>query len=98
MILLTIDEIICANVGDSRAVLTQNISTFDLSDDHKPFNDDAALQFLRRIDAGNVDAATMKGFLAAFANDKMNVIFPRHWTESKKLLKYLVGKLRVASK
>ena len=62
VILLTIDEIICANVGDSRAVLTQNISTFDLSDDHKPFNDDEALRILEA--GGNVDDGRVNGKLS----------------------------------
>ena len=38
VVLITETEIICANAGDSRAVLTQGVSTYDLSDDHKPEN------------------------------------------------------------
>ena len=44
VVLITIDEIICANAGDSRAVLTQSTSTYDLSDDHKPDNEDEKIR------------------------------------------------------
>lgn len=49
MLLITENEIICANVGDSRAVLTQDLTTYDLSDDHKPDNED---EKVRITDAG----------------------------------------------
>ena len=49
VILVTETEIICANAGDSRAVLTQDLSTYDLSDDHKPDNED---ETIRIVDAG----------------------------------------------
>lgn len=62
VILLTMDEIICANVGDSRAVLTQDMSTYDLSDDHKPDNEDEAM---RIIDAGgSIDDGRVNGKLS----------------------------------
>ena len=62
VILLTMDEIICANVGDSRAVLTQDMSTYDLSDDHKPENEDEAM---RIIDAGgSIDDGRVNGKLS----------------------------------
>ncbi|CDW71278.1 protein phosphatase 2c [Stylonychia lemnae] len=38
VILLTKDKIYCANSGDSRAVLSQNGQTVELSEDHKPDN------------------------------------------------------------
>ena len=38
--LVTPTEIYCANTGDSRAILTRGTSTFELSDDHKPDNED----------------------------------------------------------
>lgn len=42
-------EIYVSNVGDSRCVLTEGTSTYDLSDDHKPDNED---EQIRITDAG----------------------------------------------
>ena len=38
--LITKTEIYVSNVGDSRCVLTEELSTCDMSDDHKPDNED----------------------------------------------------------
>ena len=38
--LITKTEIFIANVGDSRCVLTEGTSTYDMSDDHKPDNEE----------------------------------------------------------
>ena len=62
VVLITIDEIICANAGDSRAVLTQSTSTYDLSDDHKPDNDDEALRILEA--GGNIESGRVNGKLS----------------------------------
>ena len=51
VVLVTQTDIYCANVGDSRAVLSQGTSTFDLSDDHKPDNEDEQI----RIEAAGCD-------------------------------------------
>ena len=48
---MTPTEIYCANTGDSRAILAQGTSTFDLSDDHKPENEDELI----RIEAAGCD-------------------------------------------
>lgn len=42
--LITPTEIYCANAGDSRAILVQDTSVFDLSDDHKPDNEDELIR------------------------------------------------------
>lgn len=42
--LITATEIYCANSGDSRAILIQGTSVFDLSDDHKPDNEDELIR------------------------------------------------------
>lgn len=49
--LVTPTEIYCANTGDSRAILTRGTSTFELSDDHKPDNEDEQI----RIEAAGCD-------------------------------------------
>ena len=49
-------------MGDSRAVLTQNMNTYDLSDDHKPLNDDEALRIVEA--GGNVDDGRVNGKLS----------------------------------
>ena len=49
--LITPTEIYCANTGDSRAILTRGTSTFELSDDHKPDNEDEQI----RIEAAGCD-------------------------------------------
>ena len=49
--LVTPTEIYCANTGDSRAILTRGTSTFELSDDHKPDNEDELI----RIEAAGCD-------------------------------------------
>lgn len=49
--LVTPNEIYCANTGDSRAILTRGTSTFELSDDHKPDNEDEQI----RIEAAGCD-------------------------------------------
>ena len=49
--LVTSTEIYCANTGDSRAILTRGTSTFELSDDHKPDNEDEQI----RIEAAGCD-------------------------------------------
>ena len=51
MVLVTPTEIYCANAGDSRAILVRGTSTFDLSDDHKPENEDELI----RIEAAGCD-------------------------------------------
>lgn len=51
VVLMTATEIYCANTGDSRAILGQGTSTFDLSDDHKPENEDELI----RIEAAGCD-------------------------------------------
>ena len=33
-----------ANVGDSRCVLAEGLNTFDLSDDHKPDNEEEKIR------------------------------------------------------
>ena len=38
--LVTKTELYIANVGDSRCVLTEGLNTYDLSDDHKPENEE----------------------------------------------------------
>lgn len=43
------DEIYCANIGDSRAVLYSNDKVFPLSEDHKPDNENE----LKRIKKAN---------------------------------------------
>ena len=53
VVLLTQTEIYCANAGDSRAILGQGLSTFDLSDDHKPENEDELI----RIEAAGCDVS-----------------------------------------
>ena len=62
VVLLTHDEIICANVGDSRAVLTQNMSTYDLSDDHKPDNEDETIRIIQA--GGEVEDGRVNGKLS----------------------------------
>lgn len=62
VVLITEKEIICANTGDSRAVLTQGRSTFDLSDDHKPENDDETLRICEA--GGNVVSGRVNEKLA----------------------------------
>lgn len=37
-VVVTETEVICGNVGDSRAVLGRRTDVFALSDDHKPYN------------------------------------------------------------
>ena len=49
--LITPSEIYCANTGDSRAILGQGTSVYDLSDDHKPENEDELI----RIEAAGCD-------------------------------------------
>lgn len=44
VILVTKTDIFCANAGDSRAVLAQGVQSFDLSDDHKPENEDELIR------------------------------------------------------
>jgi len=39
-VLITQTEIFCANTGDSRAIFGHGTSVYDLSDDHKPENED----------------------------------------------------------
>ena len=53
VVLITPTEIYCANAGDSRAILSQGTSTFDLSDDHKPDNEDERI----RIEAAGCDVS-----------------------------------------
>lgn len=53
VVLVTATDIYCANAGDSRAIIAQGTSTFDLSDDHKPDNEDEQL----RIVAAGFDVA-----------------------------------------
>ena len=48
---MTATEIYCANAGDSRAIIAQGVKTFDLSDDHKPDNEDEQM----RIEAAGCD-------------------------------------------
>jgi len=40
VLLITPDEFICANAGDSRTVLSKNKQAIDLSHDHKPGHED----------------------------------------------------------
>ena len=51
VVLMTTSEIFCANTGDSRAILGRGTSVFDLSDDHKPENEDELI----RIEAAGCD-------------------------------------------
>lgn len=51
VLLITPTEIYCANVGDSRAIITQGTNVYDLSDDHKPDNEDELI----RIEAAGCD-------------------------------------------
>lgn len=51
VVLMTSTEIFCANTGDSRAILGRGTSVFDLSDDHKPENEDELI----RIEAAGCD-------------------------------------------
>ena len=62
VVLLTEEEIICANVGDSRAVLTQSTSTYDLSDDHKPENEDEAIRIIEA--GGSIEDNRVNGKLS----------------------------------
>ena len=54
VVLVTQNEIYCANSGDSRAILGQGTSTYDLSDDHKPDNEDELI----RIEAAGCDVTS----------------------------------------
>ena len=47
VVFLTEKKIYCANAGDSRAVLCRNGQQIELSEDHKPQNEDET----KRIDA-----------------------------------------------
>jgi protein phosphatase PTC2/3 len=62
VVLITDEEIFCANAGDSRAILTQGLSSYDLSDDHKPENDDETLRICAA--GGNVVAGRVNEKLA----------------------------------
>ena len=45
VVLITPTEIYCANTGDSRAIIAVGTtSTYDLSDDHKPDNEDELIR------------------------------------------------------
>ena len=55
--IVTPTEIYCANTGDSRAILTRGTSTFELSDDHKPDNEDELI----RIEAAGCDVTDGRG-------------------------------------
>ena len=78
--LLTQSEIYCANAGDSRAILGQGISTFDLSDDHKPDNEDELIRIEAagctvsdgRV-AGKLSLSRAIGDLAYKQNTKLTV-------------------------
>ena len=61
VVLVTPDEIICANAGDSRCVLTQEMCTYDLSDDHKPDNEDEAMRIVEA--GGEVESGRVNGKL-----------------------------------
>lgn len=50
---MTPTEIYCANTGDSRAILVRGTSVYDLSDDHKPDNEDELI----RIEAAGKDVS-----------------------------------------
>lgn len=60
--MITATEIYVANVGDSRAVLTQGLSVYDLSDDHKPDNEEEQQRIIKA--GGNVDNGRVNGELA----------------------------------
>jgi serine/threonine protein phosphatase PrpC len=60
--LITKDQVICANSGDSRAVLARGDKALDMSEDHKPDNEGE----LKRIDAagGFVEEGRVRGILS----------------------------------
>ena len=60
--LLTPTEIYCANAGDSRAVLCQGVSSFDLSDDHIPENEDELIRIEEA--GGTVEDGRINGKLS----------------------------------
>ena len=62
VVLVTATEIYVANVGDSRAVLSQGLSVYDLSDDHKPENEEEEQRIVKA--RGNVDNGRVNGELA----------------------------------
>lgn len=62
VVLVTATEIYVANVGDSRAVLSQGLSVYDLSDDHKPENEEEEQRIIKA--RGNVDNGRVNGELA----------------------------------
>ena len=60
--MITSTDIYVANVGDSRAVLTQGLSVYDLSDDHKPDNEEEEQRITKA--GGNTDNGRVNGELA----------------------------------
>lgn len=50
---MTATEIYCANAGDSRAIIAQGGKTYELSDDHKPDNEEELI----RIEAAGFDVS-----------------------------------------
>ena len=63
VVLITQEEIFCANAGDSRCVLTtEQTSSYALSEDHKPENED---ELIRMENAGGtVEDGGINGNLA----------------------------------
>lgn len=62
MVLITKTEIICANAGDTRSVMSKKGKSKDLSTDHKPDNP----MEKRRIEraGGHVEESRVNGMLA----------------------------------
>ena len=80
MILVTPTEIYCANTGDSRAILGKGTSVYELSDDHKPDNEDELIRIeaagARVTDgrvAGKLALSRAIGDLAYKQNAKLTV-------------------------
>ena len=62
VVLMTTTEIFCANTGDSRAILGRGTSVFDLSDDHKPENEDEAIRIIEA--GGSIEDNRVNGKLS----------------------------------
>jgi serine/threonine protein phosphatase PrpC len=62
VILVTRTEIVCANSGDSRTVLSKNARAREMSEDHKPDNPEETRRIMRS--GGFVEDGRVNGMLA----------------------------------